>query len=225
MCGRFGVTKAPWEALLRIGARHSGDELFEPRYNIAPTQRILVVTNEPEREARAMRWGLIPPWVANPATMKLSTFNARIETIATAPTYRSALKTKRGAIPASGFFEWRKNADGTKTPFWIRLKSDEVFFFAALWERWRDRDTDGMIESATVITQPPNAFMAPIHSRMPAVLHAAAIDEWLAPATVSPDAIALLTPTNADLWIAHAVAPSVGNVRSQGASLIDALAI
>lgn len=223
MCGRFTVSRDPSEAIARIrGLRDDRYAVFQPRYNVAPTQRVLAVINDGDRSARELRWGLIPPWVADPTKMKLTTFNARIETIATAPSYRSALRSQRAALPATGFFEWKKSPDGSKTPYWIHLKSDDIFFFAGLWERWIDRDSDGMIESCTIITQPSNTFMELIHSRMPVVLNADAIDEWLSlDHREAPDLLPILTPTPSNEWTAHRVSAAVGNVRNVGSELIE----
>lgn len=122
MCGQFTVSRDPFEAIARIrGLMPDRNAVFQPRYNVAPTQRVLAIINDDKCSARELRWGLIPPWVADLAKMKLTT-----------PSYRSGVRSKRAAIPANGFFEWKKSRDGSKTPDWIHLKSDDVFFFAGL---------------------------------------------------------------------------------------------
>ena len=105
------------------------------RFNIAPTQPIVALLNDPARSVEEVRWGLVPPHAEHPSAVKLSTFNARIETIAKAPTYRDAFHTRRCAIFADGFYEWRADNDGGKTPLWIHRTDDEPFVFAGVWER------------------------------------------------------------------------------------------
>ena len=154
--------------------------------------------------------------------MKLSTFNARIETAATARTYRSAFHERRCAILADGFFEWRKNPDGSKTPMWITRIDEEPFAFAGLWERWRSRSGDETVESCTIVTQPPNSFMESIHSRMPVALDVDQGRAWLEPGPRdSIDLLNILTPTPAELWKAHPVGRRVGNVRFDEPSIIE----
>jgi len=221
MCGRYGLGKAPDKLLERLESMLLVDAPLVARYNIAPTQPVLAVLNDERRTARQLRWGLIPPWSDGPGEIKLATFNARIETIATAASYRGPFRSKRCVIPADGFFEWRMNADGKKTPIWIFRKDQEPFCFAGLWDVWRPRGNAGdEITSCTIITQPASEFMTPIHSRMPCVLNGAAARAWLAPGQVSPEQLfELLEPREDASWSAYPVATAVGNVRNQGAEL------
>ncbi|MBD5655985.1 MAG: SOS response-associated peptidase family protein, partial [Candidatus Eremiobacteraeota bacterium] len=109
MCGRYGLTRPPWKLSDRLGAKRGRNDAFAARYNIAPTQPVLAITNQTERPLVTLRWGLIPYWAESPSTMKLSTFNARIEAIATAPAYRGPTRSRRCAIFADGFYEWRRS--------------------------------------------------------------------------------------------------------------------
>jgi putative SOS response-associated peptidase YedK len=154
--------------------------------------------------------------------MKLTTFNARIETIASAPAYREATRSRRCVILADGFYEWRRDENGAKTPFWIHRADGEPFAFAGLWERWRARrPAEEDVESCTIVTAPANEFMAPIHSRMPVVLSDARATAWLAPEPFTPsEALDVLFPDEAAPgWKMYAVSPRVGNVRNDDASL------
>ena len=219
MCARFTLRKSPWPLIRALGSR-SGERPLPSRYNIAPTQPVLAVLNDAEHHAEDVRWGLVPPHAAFPGTVKLSTFNARIETIATAPTYRAAFRARRCAIVADGFFEWRKDADGGKTPLWIHRADDAPFAFAGVWETWHAGRDDALV-SAAMVTQPANEFMAAIHSRMPAVLDVERARAWLEPGERdAAELLDLLEATPASGWAAHPVAPRVGNVRFDDAALI-----
>jgi putative SOS response-associated peptidase YedK len=191
-----------------------------PHYNIAPTQSVLAIANDPERSVGVFRWGLVPPWSAGPAEMKLSTFNARIETIATARAFAGPLRSKRCAIFADGYYEWRRLADGSKSPLLVRRRDGEPFVFAGLWDTWRGPGET--LESCTIVTQPPNELMRQLHSRMPVVLRDDLVPAWLDPRVAdAAEMLALLEPAPADEWEAYAVSRRVGNVRNDDAGLIE----
>ncbi len=220
MCGRFGVTKPPWHLAKRLDARVNREMAFDPRYNVAPTEQVVAITNDDHRSLVELRWGLVPRWAKNPASVKLSTFNARIETIATAPTYREATRARRCVIVADGFYEWRRNADGSKTPLWIHRADEASFCFAGLWDVWRSRDEQ--LSSCTIVTGPATEFMAPVHSRMPIVLHDDRARAWLSPEALEPRAaLDILIPSEAaPEWMMRAVSARVGNVRNDDAALV-----
>ena len=178
MCGRFALT---------VSARVLG-ELFDvpepaglaPRYNIAPTQPVLVArSGEEGRELVSVRWGLIPHWADDPSIGNRM-INARGETVASKPAFRSAVKHRRCLIPADGFFEWKKVGAG-KQPHLIRFADRRAFAFAGLWERWRPRDGSAPVDSCTIITTTPNALVGKLHDRMPVILPTDAFEEWLRP--------------------------------------------
>lgn len=224
MCARFTLRKPPWPLARTLGSRTVARALHS-RFNIAPTQPVVVLLNDAERTVEEVRWGLVPPDAEHPSAVKLSTFNARIETVAKAPTYRDAFHTRRCAIFADGFYEWRGDADGGKTPLWIHRTDDEPFVFAGLWDVWRSPSSDETITSASIITQPANAFMATIHSRMPVVLDVAAANAWLEPGERDAgDLLALLAPSPSEWWTANPVAPRVGNARFDDEKLIAPVA-
>jgi putative SOS response-associated peptidase YedK len=224
MCARFTLRKPPWPLARTLGSK-SVARALSSRFNIAPTQPIVVALNDADRSVEEVRWGLVPPHAEHPSAVKLSTFNARIETIAKAPTYRDAFHTRRCAIFADGFYEWRADADGGKTPLWIHRTDDEPFVFAGLWEVWHSPSDDETVTSATIVTQPANAYLATIHPRMPVVLDVERAREWLAPG--ERDAVALLellVPSPAEAWTSNPVAPRVGNARFDDAALIAPVA-
>ncbi len=133
MCGRFSL-KTPAEELARkFGARKVAQA--SPRYNIAPSQEVLAVTNaEGERELTTLVWGLIPSWSREPQGF----INARAETVLEKPSFRDSFKKRPCLIPADGFFEWRKSGrGGVKQPYYFRLQGGRVFAFAGVWDEWK----------------------------------------------------------------------------------------
>ena len=139
------------EAVVRL-FRLEGAPAASPRYNIAPTQPVVAVRpgERAGREARMLRWGLVPHWSKGPDN-RYSMINARLESVAQKPAYRNAFRYRRCLVPADGFYEWRR--DGlTKTPYFITTCDDQPFGLAALWEAWTDKQTGERIESTTLIT-------------------------------------------------------------------------
>lgn len=178
MCGRY-VSKLD-AAMEREWALSRAPPVFES-YNIAPTRNVPVVREqEGQRSCELIRWGLVPAW-ARGIPPKLSTINARIETIATAASYRGPWKHgQRCILPALGFYEWQVRDTG-KQPFYICLADRALFGLAGLWERSLAADGSAL-ESVTIITMPANPMMAEIHNgkaRMPAILRHEDHDAWL----------------------------------------------
>jgi putative SOS response-associated peptidase YedK len=222
MCGRYGLFTRPWGIAKRLGATVDESLPFSPRYNIAPTQLVLAITNDQPRSIVELRWGLVPRRALRPADVKLATFNARIETIATAATYRQPTRERRCVILADGFYEWRKNADGSKTPRWIHRIDGEPFAFAGLWDVWRHGDEQ--LASCTIITTEANDFMRDTHSRMPVVLDDDLARAWLTPEALDAKAAfaMLVASESAATWTMRAVSARVGNVRNDDPGLIEA---
>jgi len=176
MCGRFTLHTP--EAQIREAFHLEDTELLDlnPSYNIAPTQDIPIIRDtETSREMGIARWGLIPSWSKEPKT-KYSTINARIESVAEKPTYRTPFKRRRCLIPADGFYEWKQIA-GNKVPHHIRMRDSSVFAFAGLWDRWEGEGQT--LDSCTIIVMLANEVMKPLHERMPAIIAPAHYDIWL----------------------------------------------
>jgi putative SOS response-associated peptidase YedK len=218
MCGRFAFY-SPAEAAAELFGFEPAVEI-PPRYNIAPTELIPVVRSaRPEgREIVMLRWGLIPYW-AKDASIGNRMINARAETLADKPAYRSAYEKRRCLVLADGFYEWRKEASG-KTPWFISLASGEPFAFAGLWEGWTDRDTAERVETAAIVTTAANDFLRELHDRMPVVLQPEAAGEWLAG---RPGILANVT-ANPPVFQAWPVSRAVNNSRSEGRELIECVA-
>ncbi|HYE62899.1 MAG TPA: SOS response-associated peptidase [Phycisphaerales bacterium] len=226
MCGRFLlITPARVVAeLFRAHAGLTGSQdaiLFQPRYNIAPSQPVLVVRNTKDgtgRELAGMRWGLVPSW-AKDESIGLKTINCRSETALEKPMFRSLYERRRCLVPADGFYEW-KAVPGrrTKQPMLIQVREagqPKTFAMAALWDRWRPPEGEP-IDSVTILTTAANEQVAPVHDRMPVILPASAWDDWLAARQPAPSAVELsLTP----------VSTLVSNVRNDGPDLVRPVAV
>jgi putative SOS response-associated peptidase YedK len=221
MCGRFTLT---------VSARLLAD-LFdiddlpdvEPRYNIAPTQPVLIVrlSGHDARVAPLVHWGLIPSW-AKDKKIGARMINARGETAASKPSFRSAVRKRRCLIPADGFYEWQKLAD-KKQPHHFRFGDRRPFAFAGLWERWIDPDGE-RVDSCTIITTTPNDLVREIHDRMPVILDPADYEEWLEPVQLTQERLdALLVPHPPDDMEAVAVSTTVNNPRNDSPVCIEPL--
>jgi putative SOS response-associated peptidase YedK len=141
-------------------------------------------TGEARPEFGEARWGLIPSW-AKDAKLGARMINARAETVADKPAFRSAVRRRRCLIPSDGFYEWRKLAGG-KQPYLIRFTDGSPFAFAGLWERWHDPVGEA-VDSCTIITTTPNEVVAELHDRMPVILPQRHHDEWLGSSAVDGD--------------------------------------
>lgn len=189
MCGRVTI-QTPAADIARefaLTGIHLG--LERPRYNLAPTQLMPVVVNDGERKLDAYRWGLIPSW-AKDASIGNKLINARGETVAEKPSFRSALKRRRCLVVVDGWFEWHQGTK-PKTPYLFRRKDGRPLAFAGLWEEWTAPDTGEVLRTCTLITTGPNALTAPIHNRMPVILPPEAREVWLRP---EPQEAAVLLP-------------------------------
>jgi putative SOS response-associated peptidase YedK len=176
MCGRFTLHTPAAQIIDTFKLTDISAQELTPRYNIAPSQNIPIIRDtEARREMVMARWGLIPGWSKESRT-KYSTINARIESAAEKPAYRTPFKRQRCLIPADGFYEW-KQVNGNKIPYHIRMRDGKVFAFAGLWDHWGGKDDS--IESCTIIVMPSNDVMKPIHERMPAIIAHAHYDSWL----------------------------------------------
>jgi len=221
MCGRFVLT-SDTDAVQMAFNLTTTPETLVPRFNIAPSQPIAVITNEQSDALTFHKWGLIPSWAKDPKIGNRM-INARSETAADKPSFRAAFRRRRCLIPADGFFEWQKQDDG-KQPMFIHLKDKQVFAFAGLWEVWHSPEGDE-IRSATILTTEPNDFMATIHNRMPVILRRGDYATWLAPDEQKPDDLEpLLRPFAADQMAAYPVSRFVNSPANDTPETIEPLA-
>ncbi len=217
MCGRFALTVDPAE-LREAFANYTFPVKFAPRYNIAPTQPVLVIPNDARNKADFFLWGLIPSWSKDPSIAN-KLINARGETVAEKPSFRGSFKYKRCLIPADGFYEWKaQRGQKTKTPYFIHMKDRKPFALAGLWDEWQSPE-GGSIRTCIIITTEPNELMSALHNRMPVILDSKDYDQWLDPAPQTPDRLLhLIKPFPADRMSAHPVSTMVnkpGNDRPE----------
>jgi putative SOS response-associated peptidase YedK len=214
MCGRYRLSRKK-ELREHFDAYGEYDDIA--RYNIAPSQPVLAIRREPSTQRRSfssMRWGLIPSW-AKDSTIGSRTINARSETVTTMPSVRDPFKSQRCLIPADGFYEWARNGK-SKQPYCFEVGDGEIFAFAGLWDRWADPRGE-VVESCTILTTTPNALLADIHDRMPAILRPADYDLWLNPTPEHTEgALRLLSPYT-DLMRRYPVSTRVNQVQNDDA--------
>lgn len=221
MCGRFNLITDIRSVARRFGLAAPPDAAaWRPRFNIAPTQTVIIVADDGTRRLERMRWGLIPSWASDPGIGN-KLINARSETLTERPSFRTALRRRRCLIPADGFYEWPAVPGGRgKQPTRIVLRSREVFAFAGLWESWAAPDGQA-IRSCTIITCPPNELMATMHHRMPVILTREAEDTWLDPRIEDPGLLLpLLRPYPADQMECYPVSRLVNNPANDSPQLI-----
>ncbi|MFB2551096.1 SOS response-associated peptidase [Ensifer soli] len=187
MCGRYALTATPGDVAEAFGL--AGLEAFPPRYNIAPTQPILVVragekgppgSNLPERRALLARWGFTPAWVKDPATFPLL-INARSETAAEKASFRAAMRHRRIVVPASGFYEWHRPAKGSGLPsqaYWVHPRRGGLVAFGGVMETWASAD-GSEVDTVAILTTRATGPMAAVHERMPVVIAQEEMNRWL----------------------------------------------
>ncbi len=217
MCGRFNLRTNQRKIIEQFGVPEVPE--LPPRYNIAPTQGVPTITfQDGARHFAFRRWGLIPSW-AKDAKIGNSLINARGDTVAEKPSFRSAFKKRRCLILASGFYEWKQGTK-PKQPFHIRMKDDRPFGFAGLHERWKNADE--IVETCAIITTEPNEMMANFHDRMPVILSPNDYDVWLDPEFEGKDHLqSLLRSYPADEMLATPVSTWVNIVGNQGPKCIE----
>ncbi len=213
MCGRFAFY-SPSEAtaaLFGVSASIS----VEPRFNIAPSQTIAGIRETDNgRELAMFRWGLVPFWAKDPAIGNRM-INARAETVSEKSSFRAAYRHRRCLVLADGFYEWKKEGAG-KVPYFISLANGEPFAFAGLWETWQSKETEEIIQSATLITTAANEFISAVHHRMPVILRPDTADRWLA----GDDELIADVAENSPMFQAWPVDKRVNNARNEGEDLI-----
>ncbi|WP_370674932.1 SOS response-associated peptidase [Pleomorphomonas sp. PLEO] len=229
MCGRFVLIESLRALQNLFGYRY--DPTYEPRvldishrYNIAPTQPIAIVDAGLDgiRHARLVRWGLIPAWTKDAQTQSLL-FNARSETAADKPSFRTAMRHRRCLVPASGFYEWRRMGTA-KMPYYIRPRDGSTMAFAGLSETWLGSD-GSEIDTGAILTTLANKLMATLHDRMPVILDPKDWDEWLDCGNRRPRDVAhLLRPAADDLLEAIPVSERANSVANDDEALIAPLA-
>ena len=190
MCGRFTLTLDPAQLREAFPGLLIPDDL-RSRYNIAPSQPVIAIPNTGENNLEFFTWGLIPSWSKDPS-IGSRLINARAETVAEKPAFRSSFRRRRCLILSDGFFEWKLDSSGkSKTPYYIHLQSKKPFDFAGLWDTWLHPD-GSEIRSCAIITTSPNELMQPIHTRMPVILPIDSYQLWLDSSEQQPNKLSNL---------------------------------
>lgn len=222
MCGRFTLTATVDKLIDRFEIEYFLEqENFQPSYNIAPSQSVLAVINNGRHNKMGyLRWGLIPPF-AKDISSGNKMINARSETLLEKPSFRTAYKKKRCLIIADSFYEWKRLDEKKKIPMRIKLKSEELFAMAGLWENWKSPEGKSIF-SCTVITTTPNKLVGDIHDRMPVILRPDDEKIWLDPMINDTQLLEqLMLPLDENLMEVYEVSSLVNSPRNNSIELIQ----
>jgi len=191
MCGKYLLNTGDLYKRYSINTSLKDTPKLEPNYLCLPGSMHPVVINNDGKEIHLMKWGLIPSWAVDPKT-GFKNINARSESINIKPSFRRSFMKKRCLVPASGFYEWKKEKGKKSTPYFIRLKTQETFSFAGLYESWINNEGNTIL-SYTIITTKPNRMIEQIHERMPVIISLNQEDKWLDINTKENELIASLS--------------------------------
>lgn len=219
MCGRYTLIRLndvlerfPW-------IEHHPPDLV-PRYNIAPTQPLLVIANDHPNDYDYLTWGLVPSWAKDPSIANRM-INARLETLAEKPVFAKPLRRRRCLVIADGFYEWKQLGPKLKQPVRIRMKDQKPFAFAGLWEHWQDANGTE-VKSCTIVTTTPNELMKTIHDRMPAIVPPELYLEWIDPAERDEREMAsILGPYPAEEMEAYPVSRTVNSPKNEVPACVE----
>ncbi|MFC1898041.1 SOS response-associated peptidase [Candidatus Cloacimonadota bacterium] len=214
MCGRFAMYSS-FNAIKEYADILNEIGQLDNNFNVAPGQIIPIVMQEHgKRILEPVKWGFVPYWATDPK-IGSRMINTRAETIAEKPSFKAAFRYRRCLIPANGFFEWRKP---DKQPFYISLKSREIFTFAGIWEDWHHADGTSL-RTCSIITTEPNEMMQEIHERMPVILTRKAEEKWLAQ-NDQKKLLNLLKPYDHNEMQMHPISKAVNSYKNNDSQLL-----
>lgn len=219
MCGRFTLRAGAGELMRFFGLEGVAD--FPARYNIAPTQTVAIVRHSASgRALDFVRWGLIPSWSRDPR-IGSSLINARSETAAEKPSFRTAFRKRRCVIPCDGFYEWEAVAgQKLKQPWLIGVRDSPLFGFAGLWESWH-APTGETVETCSILTTSSNELLRPLHDRMPVILDPSDFERWLVPDVQTAETLrALMVSFPADRMQRFRVSTLVNSPKNETAECV-----
>lgn len=242
MCGRYAASRNPDDLVEEFEVVVAAEKSLAPDWNVAPTKEVYAVVDrlpryaEPDdvvrRELVVVRWGLVPSWAKDPS-IGSRLINARMETVAEKPAFRTAFTKRRCLLPADGYYEWYTPVDGPKgkngkplkQPFFIHPADGGVLAMAGLYELWRDPtrpddDPRAWLVTAAVLTTTAEDAVGMIHDRMPLLVERDRWTEWLDPATSGGDPRDLLVPAAPGRLDAFPVSTAVNAVRNNGPELV-----
>lgn len=219
MCGRFAIT-LPDDAMAALFQATPANDLPQvPNYNVCPTNQVHVITSKDNtRHLRPMRWGFIPHWykATNGGPLLI---NARAETIAEKPAFKTACRERRCLIVASGFYEWTKDEYDNRLPWYIHATDGSHLVFAGIWQTWEKGNTP--LTTCAIVTTGANKPMSEIHHRMPVILNPVDWPQWLG--EEGKRAATLMTAAPNDALSFYRVDPKVNSNKSTGSDLIEAI--
>jgi putative SOS response-associated peptidase YedK len=219
MCGRFAIT-LPNDAMAQLFEARPDNDLPEvPNYNVCPTNQVHVVLREEGSSRRLvpMRWGFIPHWAKKPNDGPLL-INARAETLAEKPAFKAAARARRALLVASGFYEWTKDQEGGRDPWYITPRGQNPLAFAAVWQEWTAPGGE-TLRTCAIVTCAANAAMSAIHHRMPVIVAPPDWPLWLGEA--GHGAAKLMRAAPEDALAFYRVGRAVNSNRASGPALIE----
>jgi putative SOS response-associated peptidase YedK len=219
VCGRYAAARSVDDLASTFGIRADGVEAIAAAdWNVAPTKPVTaVVVRSGRPNLTTMRWGLVPPWAADPSA-GARLVNARLETVASKPAFREALARRRCLLPADGWYEWAPSPGGYRRPYYLSPPDGAVLALAGLWETWTDGEGRRLV-TTTIVTGPAPADLRMVHDRAPVVLPADTWRRWLDPAVADVDGV--LRPTPTGVVVPRPVGDAVGDVRANGPQLTE----
>jgi len=218
MCGRYASSRKPDDLVTFFEVQDPPEEELAPSWNVAPTDPVYAVVQRETRQLRVLRWGLVPSWAKDPKVASRY-INARMETVAEKPAFRAAYAKRRCLLPADGYYEWKQ--EGTaKQPYFLHAQDGSPLAMAGLYEHWKAPD-GSWLSTCTVITTDAPDELGEIHDRTPLLVPREQWSLWLDPSVEAPDTVLVPgTPGVLDAW---PVSRDVGNVRNNGAYLVEPL--
>ncbi len=210
MCGRFSLT-SPWELLKERFVVDIPVNNYRVRYNAAPGQNLWVIPEETPRDAQLFQWGLVPFWAKDPRIGN-RLINARAETIAEKPAFRTPFKKHRCLVLADGFYEWDKKG-ARRVPYRVVMKDEHPFALAGICDYWKD-NKGNELKSFSIITTDANRLIAKIHDRMPVILSRKDEKVWLDPDLDIIQALKMLRPYPAKEMKMYPVSTLVNNPKN-----------
>lgn len=218
MCGRFSLTKEEAEIEKRFNAKFYSNDLIK-RYNVAPGQLALVMTGEKPGELQLFKWGLVPSW-ANEPKIGYKMINAKSETIFEKPSFRNLVKKRRCLVISDGFYEWKPLTGKYKQPYRILKNDGGLFAFAGLWDAWTDKSSGEILNTFTVITTDANEVVAPIHNRMPVILHQEDESKWIGNQLSNEEIAGMLKPIESEMITTYPVSEKVNSPVNDDESIL-----
>ncbi|MEE8332186.1 MAG: SOS response-associated peptidase [Acidimicrobiia bacterium] len=222
MCGRFVLSQRASVYADWFGAGVIKTEELAPNYNVAPTDLVYAVAEyQGDRQLGSFRWGLVP-WFSKDRKTAARHINARVETVATKPSFKDSFTTKRCLVPADGFYEWQRMDKG-KLPHYIHSTDGGPLAFAGLWASWKDPQTEERFKTCTILTGEPTELVKPIHDRMPVMIDRSLWDAWLGPSDDVEELLGLLRSRKPVEVALHPVSSLVNSVKNNLPELIEPL--